>query len=403
MSEAEKTFNEDEFSEPASLPKLYQLGDDYIVRAMSYDSHGYGKMTTRKISPVTAKVRYPNEYKDAMYFESECYVPSHTDYKPYIGKSINNYFPLRIKPIQGDWSTWDKLIRHIGQDKYKILIDYLIVMFQYPTEKLPIIILVSEENGTGKSTFLQAVAYLLGDNAGVYGQSDLNGQFNGWAMNSLAVFEEISDTKQSINKLKSISTAQMATINRKYMPLFSFEPFVKIMIASNDEETCIQLNENDTRYFVLKIPAFAHFDPDFFNKLKAEAPAMLWYLLNTDPTTKKASRMWFTPEMISTDQLKRIVEVSRSAIYQDIKIAVDEIMTELNLSELRIIRDELVSKLNNRYSLSEISTCLRKEFKIHPVRGRYTPYHKQNTGDDGKIGRYFLFKKDDLCSQCERL
>ncbi|SHG04864.1 primase-helicase family protein [Dysgonomonas macrotermitis] len=379
----------DLFEPEIELPLIFQIGDNFYIRATSYDTREQSRTEIKQVTKQTLKDRYGiKDITTIPYFETECYVPAHTGYKPVIENSFNSYHPLPIKPKKGDYSTWEKLIRHIGQDKYEIVLNYLIVLFQYPTEKLPVIIFASKENETGKSTFMQSVAYLLGNNAGIFGQDDLNSQFNTWIMNLLAVFEEISDTKKSINKLKAISTAAKTTVNRKFMPQFSFEPFVKIMIASNDEDTCIHLNEEDTRYLVLKPEKIKDFDPDFDNKLKEEAPAMLWYLLNTEPTIKKQSRIWFTAKDIQTEQFNKIVETSRSPIYQDIRLVVDEIMTEDNLTELYITASELAGKLGNRYALNEITTCLRKEFKLYNTLMRYTPY----MGLTEKVGRPYLFK-----------
>ena len=379
----------DLFEPEIELPCIFQMGNDFYICATSYDAREQSRTEVRQVTKQTLKDRYGiKDITTIPYFETECYVPAHIGYKPVIDNSINSYHPLPIKPRQGIWNTWEKLIRHIGQDKYEIVLNYLIVLFQHPTEKLPIIIFTSKENETGKSTFMQSVAYLLGNNAGIFGQDDLNSQFNVWIMNLLAVFEEISDTKRSINKLKAISTAAKTTVNRKFMPQFSFEPFCKIMIASNDEETCIQLNEEDTRYLVLKPEKIKDFDPDFDNKLKEEAPAVLWYLLNTAPTIKKKSRMWFPAKDIKTEQFNKIVETSRSPIYQDIRLVVDEIMTENNLEELYISASELADKLRNRYAINEIVTCLRKEFKIQNALVRYTPY----LGFEEKVGRPYLFR-----------
>lgn len=383
----------DLFEPEIELPIIFQIGDNFYIRATSYDTRGQNRTEIKQVTKQTLKDRY--DIKDITtipYFETECYVPAHIGYKPVIENSFNSYHPLPIKPQKGDWCTWEKLIRHIGQDKYEIVLNYLIILFQYPTEKLPVIIFTSKENETGKSTFMQSVAYLLGNNAGIFGQDDLNSQFNVWVMNLLAVFEEISDTKRSINKLKAISTAAKTTVNRKFMPQFSFEPFCKIMIASNDEETCIQLNEEDTRYLVLKPEKIKDFDPGFDNKLKKEAPAMLWYLLNNAPTIKKQSRMWFPAKDIKTEQFNKIVETSRSSVYHDIRLVVDEIMAEYNLEELHITVGELSHKLGNRYALNEIVTCLRKEFKILSDLRRYTsPFELTE-----KIGRSYLFRAAKL-------
>lgn len=382
---------------------LYQVLDDFHIEVPSRDIHGRVKRVVSKLSEKTVKAKYGELYiKGIPFFESECCIPEHKNYLSFMGTSKNVYAPLDIKPQQGNCDTWLKFIRHIGQGQYEILLTYLMVMFQYPVKKLPILCLVSEENATGKSTFANKVAYLLGRNAGFYSQSDLESQFNIWVMNLLAVFEEIYDTKKVAGKLKDISTSKQTTVNRKGMQQFQFEPFVKIFIISNNEDTCIQLNENDNRYLVLKVPPIPKedFDIDFDKKLDKEASAMLWYLLNTKPTIKEQSRMWFPLDMLRTKQLDIMVEANKSDLYHSIRIATTELMDEIR-RDLYVRVKDLEAILHHKYSASQISTCLRKEFKMKPtektVRWRSYCGYDQEADKEGKMmtGQPYVFKYEN--------
>jgi len=364
-------------------PKFFQIRDECYIKVKYHNK----RTEIHKIKSQTIKDQYGLNKSDIPYYEGECYYPSHTEYKPIVDNCINLYHPLPIEPIKGEWRTWEKLLRHVGREKYEILLDYLIVLLRYPLEKLPVIVLVSSENNTGKSTLMWAVTCLLGDNAGFYGQEDLNNTFNDWAMNTLVAFEELSDIAKSMNRIKAVSTAKKITINRKFLPLFSFEPFCKIMIASNNEEKCLKLSKEDTRYLVLKVPTIETFDPLFDEKIKEEAPAMLHYLLNNPPTIKKQSRMWFPLDSLRTDQLEKIIKASMSSLYQDIEIAVDAIMVENELSELYITVGELAARVSKQYKASEISSCLRREFNMESKLKRYTPYSDMLE----KVGKVYHF------------
>lgn len=378
---------------------LYQVLDDFHIEVPSRDIHGRVKRVVSKLSEKTVKAKYTELYiKGIPFFESECCIPEHKNYLSFMGTSKNIYAPLDIKPQQGNCYTWVKFIRHIGQGQYEILLTYLIVMFQYPVKKLPILCLVSEENATGKSTFANKIAYLLGRNAGFYSQSDLESQFNIWVMNLLAVFEEIHDTKKVAGKLKDISTSKQTTVNRKGMQQFQFEPFVKIFIISNNEDTCIQLNENDNRYLVLKVPPIPKedFDIDFEKKLDKEASAMLWYLLNTEPTIKEQSRMWFPLDMLRTKQLDIMVEANKSDLYHSIRIATMELMDEIR-RDLYVRVKDLEALLHYKYSVSQISTSLRKEFKMKPTEKtvRWLPYYGNEQETDKITGQPYVFKYEN--------
>ena len=89
-------------------------------------------------------------------YDGFCTVPSHTNYQKEVGSFLNLYQPLR----HGE--TWEEhctttlgLINHIFHEQYDLGMDYLQLLYNEPTQKLPILLLVSTERNTGKTTFLK--------------------------------------------------------------------------------------------------------------------------------------------------------------------------------------------------------------------------------------------------------
>lgn len=94
-------------------------------------------------------------------YDGFCCVPSHLDYQPVVGSFKNKYSPLSHIPSEGEWRCIESLVRHIFGDQYELGLDYLQILYTMPLQKLPILLLVSEERNTGKSTFLNLLKLLF--------------------------------------------------------------------------------------------------------------------------------------------------------------------------------------------------------------------------------------------------
>ncbi len=75
-------------------------------------------------------------------------VPKHVGYKPVIGKFLNLYEPIDHKPTEGVSSSICSLVKHIFGEQYESCMDYLQLLYLQPVQKLPILLLVSEEHIT---------------------------------------------------------------------------------------------------------------------------------------------------------------------------------------------------------------------------------------------------------------
>ena len=87
-------------------------------------------------------------------YDGFCTVPDHVNYQPVVGSFLNLYEPTGHHPKQGVFPHIEALARHIFGEQYELGMDYLQLLYLHPIEKLPILLLVSEERNTGKSTFL---------------------------------------------------------------------------------------------------------------------------------------------------------------------------------------------------------------------------------------------------------
>src|SRR5205085_128408 len=107
--------------------------------------------------------------------------------------------------------------KDLNTEYYQLGLDYMQLLYTRPTQKLPILCLVSRENETGKSTFAMLLKNIFTANAAVVGNADLADNFNAhWASKLLIVCDETKIDKQSVvEKVKSLSTADKIMMNAK--------------------------------------------------------------------------------------------------------------------------------------------------------------------------------------------
>ena len=78
-------------------------------------------------------------------YDGFCTVPEHVSYRPVIGKFLNLYEPIEHRPQQGEFPSIHSLVEHIFGEQYELGMDYLQLLYLQPVQKLPILLLVSDE------------------------------------------------------------------------------------------------------------------------------------------------------------------------------------------------------------------------------------------------------------------
>ena len=374
-------------NEKQDNPQIIRVGNDVMELINAPDTLGKPHTMLVGRTREVIKERFGNAtLTQAPYYDALVVVPSHTNYEQVVGNCWNVYHRLEIEPRKGAHPMWDMLMKRIFGEQEALGWDYLTLLYRKPTQVLPVLCLVSPENHTGKSSFGNALSYLFGANVGFYTQDDLNSTFNFWVKSLVAIFEEISDAKKTLNKIKAMSTAKKVSINEKYKPQMDFEPFVKLVILSNNAETFIKANEFDIRYWIKRLHPLSpeEYVPDFDERLQAEASAVLYTLATREITTKKQSRMWFASEAIKTEALAVVVENSLSDLAKSIKVWIADKSAELGGREFAFTATELAIELRER-DINAVSTALRKELKLESKNTEYVALNRET-----KKGRRYL-------------
>lgn len=345
-------------------------------------------------------------------YDGFCTIPSHTDYQPSVGNFLNLYKPISHEPAEGEFPHVEALMRHIFEEQYELGMDYLQLLYLCPIQKLPILLLVSEERNTGKSTFLNFMKAVFQDNATFNTNEDFRSQFNAdWAGKLLIVVDEVLlSRKEDSERLKNLSTAFSYKIEAKGKDRQEVHFFAKFILCSNNEAFPVMIDPVETRYWVRKVKRLETDDTNFLDSLKAEIPALLHHLQHRQLSTERKSRMWFAPSLIHTEALDRIISSNRSKVETDIIDVCLDVMAKENIAELTVAPKDLLEILKfygAGHDLNTVRKVLRDVWRLKPASNgfSYTTYAPDWSKETQlttckRKGRFFTVTRDFLQTLC---
>ena len=326
-------------------------------------------------------------------YDGFCTVPDHVGYKPVVGKFLNLYEPISHVPEQGDFPCIRSLVEHIFGEQYELGMDYLQLLYLYPIQKLPILLLVSEERNTGKSTFLNFLKAVFQNNVTFNTNEDFRSQFNSdWAGKLLIMVDEVL-----LNSYK---------VEAKGKDRNEIGFFAKFVLCSNNEHLPVIIDAGETRYWVRKIMPLRSDDTDFLQKLKAEIPAFLHFLQHRQLSTEKESRMWFNPKLLETEALRKIIRSNRNRLEIEMTELLLDIMASVGVSSVSFCLNDIIPLLvcsQVKVEKSQVRKVVQECWKLAPASNSlsYTTYQYDYNRECGyspvkRIGRYYTVSKAQL-------
>lgn len=341
-------------------------------------------------------------------YDGFCTVPEHVNHRTVIDGFLNLYEPISHKPMKGDFPNIKKLLFHIFGEQYELGMDYLQLLYLRPVQKLPILLLVSEERNTGKTTFLNFLKALFQDNVTFNTNEDFRSQFNAdWAGKLLIVVDEVLlSRREDSERLKNLSTTLSYKVEAKGKDRNEISFFAKFVLCSNNESLPVIIDEGETRYWVRKISSLQSDDTDFLRKLIAEIPAFLFHLQGRTLSTQQKSRMWFAPEQIATDALRRIIRCNRNRLEVELSELFLEIMENTQTDSLQFCLNDALSLLQCNHVKAEkhlVRKTVQDCWKLQPAPNglTYTTYeYNYNNGCQyspiKRVGRFYTITRDKL-------
>ena len=337
-----------------------------------------------------------------------CTVPDHVNYRPIVDKFLNLYEPIDHKPMEGDFPFIRSLVKHIFGEQYELGMDYLQLLYLQPIQKLPILLLVSEERNTGKSTFLNFLKALFQNNVTFNTNEDFRSQFNSdWAGKLLIVVDEVLlSRREDSERLKNLSTTLSYKVEAKGKDRDEIAFFAKFVLCSNNEYLPVIIDAGETRYWVRKIDRLQSDDTDFLQKLKTEIPAFLYHLQHRQLSTEKESRMWFAPSLLRTEALQKIIRSNRNRLEIEMCELMRDIMASTGIDTLSFCCNDILTLLANSYVKAEkhqVRKVLQECWKLTPAPNglTYTTYQLNYNRECRyepikRVGRFYTVTRQQL-------
>ena len=312
-----------DFKKPTFIRVAGEFYQTYLQKDLNgTEARQFVRWTDRAIKQskgVDSKTIIDDILKNRDYLNFQC-VPSHTDYRFEIPiknstwKYLNTYSPI-IQPASQSkkWDTIRAMLQHLFREQYEDILDYLQIAYHYPLQKQFVIALVGRQTGTGKTTFINFITHLFGNNVVTIPPEALHSSFNSvYAEKLFICIDESKIEKDAVmEKVKSLTTQTSVNINTKYGKERNGYIFAKVIMCSNNEEDFVRLDEYDRRYWVRKIEKFPLIDHNFDAKIKKEIGGFINFLKSRPIPEKKDSTFWMDKRILDTEQKKIVQESSK--------------------------------------------------------------------------------------------
>jgi hypothetical protein len=330
--------------------------------------------------------------------------PNNQKYQQAVRGFYNLYSPFQHTKKEYDiadetkieWSL--NLMKHIFGVRVDLGLRYLKILYEYPKQALPILVLISEERSTGKSTFVDWLSIIFGGNMVIINPQDIGSSFNSSyaTKNVIAIEESRFDSVQTTEKLKALATQKTLLVNTKFVAPYNTPFYGKLIITSNDESKFSKVDEAEIRYWVLKVPSLkGKGNHNILEDLTKEIPCFLHYLNSQPDIDFTKSRQVFTAEEIETEALGVVKSESKEGLHKDIEIFLDDFCSNHeHIPEIHFIPIDVKTaffKNDNRVTANYVTKIVKDKMKLErsDIRSRYDPVL---IGGMPKVGMYFKYK-----------
>ncbi|RFZ84785.1 hypothetical protein DYU05_04035 [Mucilaginibacter terrenus] len=403
----------------ADTDKYVRIGIKYYKMIEIPDANGVLQPQLEIWSPTEIERDYGKGFLASVdKYDAFCNVPCNTEkFEKTPFGCFNVYYPLTHELEPGGWSTIEGALKHLfgervlasGFTSYELILDYYTILYNHPTQALPIVVLFSEKRNTGKSTgmwiaedmFLANYTEITGDIL----EDHLN---DDWATKLvIGIDEGIIEKNKTLQKLKSLSTAHKIKLRGMYAGRKPVPFFGKFWITTNDKNF-VKVDKEETRFWINEVPQLKAIDPDIRQKIQAEIPAFLAYLSTREILHKKVSRHWFHPDDLATDIGNQVKENSRGWFEKELTVILTNKFFHYKYHTLYFTHEEVELWFANKavkFRSDDIRTQLKEKFGLVAKLGRWKQPNEPDINLNTAVStctkhlRCYTFRIEDFVSE----
>ena len=394
-----------------------RVGTKYFKQFKKSDRNGISRTELKVWDKMTIIDDYSRKFLSKIpSYNDFTMEPDNKNFNQVIGNNYNLYTPFEhTKCSKEDYNVekwlWTKtLLKHIFGEQYELGVKYVKVLYDLPKQKLPIFVLTSEERSTGKTTFLDWIEMLFGDNSVVINPQDIANSFNSSYSdkNVIMIEESRFESTQALEKIKNLATQKKILVNTKHIQQYSVPFHGHLIITSNDENKFSKVDNLEIRYWVRKIPSLkGKANHNILNDLRNEIPYFLYYLDTLEDIDTSKSRMVFNAEELTTQALLKVKKESLSSLHKELIMLLDAHCQENpKIEEFKFIAKEVKNKWfknNHKIEINWIDRTLKDSLKLKRDKmTRYVPLEDINNPNSKKSGRPFIYKNKYYGQELEK-
>lgn len=357
-------------------------------------------------------------------YDGFCCIPSHLNYEQIIDGFYNKYNEIPYQPIEENIDSEAlkerisfslRFMEHIFGEQLELGLDYIKILLEKPTQMLPIFCLVSKERATGKSTFIKWLKAIFGLNMTYIKGDSFSSQFNSdWtSMLIVAIDEVFFDKKEITERLKYLSTTNKDKMEAKGKDREEVDFFAKFILCSNNEDNFIQIDENEIRFWILKVNPIKTENTEFLNNLISEIPFLLKHLIQRKFYSRKQTRMWFNESQIRTKALQKLVWKNNNKLESKIIELLYEFFECNEDKQINFIPQDIFNMLgkmfkNQYWTVNDVRKLFKESWKLEPQNNSlaYIKYDIDYSGSfyqQNKTGRYFSVERNFILQKFDEM